>query len=361
MWSSSTRPAWSGRGTWPRLHRSHRAGGGQVVLVGDPRQLPEIEAGGAFAAIVGRIGAIELTENRRQHQAWERIALDALRLGRAGFALASYDDAGRVHLAPTMAEAREQLVESWCSPTSPVTTPSCWRSLAARWGRSTTPPEAPCVERNRLGADVLEVDETGFALGDKVVCLRNDRRLGVLNGTVGTVEGVRLGGLARRDAPTGRAICRRRYLEDGHLAHGYALTVHKAQGLTVERAFVLATESLTQEAGYVAMSRARSGTELFVPVDASGEDPSGHDAPPPGWTTRWRARCDDWAPLVPSNWPCPNSPQRQSNPPARTGTFQTAPSIVKARRSEVAMGPRAMIRRRRAPRRGSATGRATTP
>ena len=81
--------------------------------------------------------------------------------------------------------------------------------------------------------------------------------------------------LSRR--PRGHATCRPRYLEDGHLAHGYALTVHKAQGLTVERAFVLADESLTQEAGYVAMSRARSGTELFVPVDASAEDPSGHD------------------------------------------------------------------------------------
>jgi hypothetical protein len=66
------------------------------------------------------------------------------------------------------------------------------------------------------------------------------------------------------------------YLEAGHLGHGYALTVHKAQGLTVERAYVLATEALTKEAGYVALSRARDGSELFVAL-GEGPDELGHD------------------------------------------------------------------------------------
>ena len=74
------------------------AAGAKLVLVGDPRQLPEIEAGGALGALVRRHGAIELTENRRQHEPWERFALDALRLGRAEVALATYEQAGRVHI-----------------------------------------------------------------------------------------------------------------------------------------------------------------------------------------------------------------------------------------------------------------------
>ena len=89
------------------------AAGAKLVLVGDPRQLPEIDAGGALAALVGRIGAIELTENRRQRESWERLALDALRLGRADVALATYERAGRVHGAPSVAEARLELVERW--------------------------------------------------------------------------------------------------------------------------------------------------------------------------------------------------------------------------------------------------------
>ena len=46
--------------------------GTKVVLVGDDRQLAPIDAGGGFRALRLRLGASELTENRRQHQAWER-------------------------------------------------------------------------------------------------------------------------------------------------------------------------------------------------------------------------------------------------------------------------------------------------
>ena len=127
----------------------------------------------------------------------------------------------------------------------------------------------------RLGADVLELDGLGFAVGDKVVCLRNDRRIGVVNGTTGTVERAVGHGLAIRTAE-GPRLLPKAYLEAGHLGHAYALTIHKAQGLTVERAYVLAGESLTQEAGYVAMSRAREVTELFVPLAAAADD-GAHD------------------------------------------------------------------------------------
>ena len=133
----------------------------------------------------------------------------------------------------------------------------------------------------RLGADVLEVDGLGFAVGDKVVCLRNDRRIGVVNGTVGTVERAVGQGLAIGTAE-GPRLLPKAYLEAGHLGHAYALTIHKAQGLTVERAYVLAGESLTQEAGYVAMSRARETTELFVPLAAVADDARARPAPPRG-------------------------------------------------------------------------------
>ena len=101
------------------------------------------------------------------------------------------------------------------------------------------------------------MDGLGFAAGDKVICLRNDRRLDVLNGTIGTVERRRGNGLVVETADGPRALPAD-YLEAGHLGHAYAMTVHKSQGMTVERAFVLSSESLSQESGYVAMSRAPS-------------------------------------------------------------------------------------------------------
>ena len=96
-----------------RLVESADDAGAKVVLVGDPRQLPEIEAGGALAGLINRVGATELTENRRQQSSWERVALDALRMGRANVALATYERAGRIHAAPTVAEAQSALIERW--------------------------------------------------------------------------------------------------------------------------------------------------------------------------------------------------------------------------------------------------------
>jgi hypothetical protein len=119
----------------------------------------------------------------------------------------------------------------------------------------------------RLGKERLTVAEREFAAGDRVVCLRNNTMLGVANGTTGTIERV---DPARRTltvttdrGPT--VELNRRYLETGNVRHAYALTGHAAQGLTVERAFVLgASEARLQEWGYVALSRARAETRLYV-------------------------------------------------------------------------------------------------
>ena len=261
------------------------AAGAKLVLVGDPRQLPEIEAGGALAALVERVGAIELTENRRQREPWERLALDALRLGRAEVALATYERAGRVHSAPSVAEARLELVERWAESFAAGHDAVMLAVGRAEVAALNEDARATLRRSGRLGADVLEADGSGFAVGDKVVCLRNDRRIGVMNGTVGTVEHAVGHGLAIQTADGARLVPKT-YLEAGHLGHAYALTIHKAQGLTVERAYVLAGESLTQEAGYVAMSRARETTELFVPLAALPDD-TAHDRATSTCPIRW--------------------------------------------------------------------------
>ncbi len=57
------------------------AGHAKVVLVGDPRQLPEIDAGGLLRGLGARMPTIRLTENRRQRESWDRDALAQLRDG----------------------------------------------------------------------------------------------------------------------------------------------------------------------------------------------------------------------------------------------------------------------------------------
>ena len=239
-----------------------------LVLVGDHRQLPEIEAGGALAALAKRIGVIELSENRRQSEAWEREALDHLREGRVAPAVVAFDEHERIHLGDSAAATREAMARDFVA--------SYREGAEARMYalRRSDVKELNALARDELrragelGDDVLAVAGRGFAEGDEVLFCRNDRRIGVLNGTRGTVTGLSECGGLLVDTSAGERIAPLEYLEEGHLAHGYASTVHKAQGATVDRAFVLGSDAIYQEAGYVAMSRARERTDLYVVTSA---------------------------------------------------------------------------------------------
>jgi ATP-dependent exoDNAse (exonuclease V) alpha subunit len=101
--------------------------------------------------------------------------------------------------------------------------------------------------------------------GDRVMTLRNDAGLGVQNGMWATVLGPAPEGGLRVVAGAGAVLeLPADYLEDGDLTYGYAITAHKAQGMTVEQTFELASEGIDRQWGYTALSRARSGTRLYL-------------------------------------------------------------------------------------------------
>ena len=266
-----------------RLFGRASATGAKVVLVGDHRQLPEIAAGGAFAALAERLDAVELTENRRQSEQWERTGLAELRSGEVARALEAYGDHERLHVAPNAEAAQRALVAGWLDERGggPVRMLAVRRPDVAvlnRLGRQAL------LKCGRLGSEVAHAGEKAFALGDEVVCLRNDSSIGILNGTRGTVvaPGV-AGGVALLVGDDLRYLPGE-YLEAGHLDYGYATTVHKSQGETVERAFVYGTSTLYREAGYVALSRARVRTDLYVPGGAF--ENADVDPDPRTWLTR---------------------------------------------------------------------------
>jgi ATP-dependent exoDNAse (exonuclease V) alpha subunit len=89
------------------------AAGAKLVLVGDDRQLPEIQAGGAFRGLADRLGASELTEVRRQREEWDRDALNALREGDVAQWASAYREHGRIVAAPDADAARSALVADW--------------------------------------------------------------------------------------------------------------------------------------------------------------------------------------------------------------------------------------------------------
>ncbi len=239
--------------------------GAKVVLIGDPEQLQAIEAGAAFRSTAERHGSVEITEIRRQHEHWQRDATRELATGRTGDAIRAYDEHGMVHAAATREDARSDLIDRW--DRDRTRDPSGSRIILTHTRKEVEALNDAARERVReagaLGRDVAIDTESGrrnFADGDRVMFLKNERALGVKNGTLGTVESVNRVRMAVQ-LDDGRSIAFD-VKEYAQVDHGYAATIHKAQGMTVDRAYVLATPGMDSHTAYVALSRHRGSVEL---------------------------------------------------------------------------------------------------
>jgi Ti-type conjugative transfer relaxase TraA len=250
---------------------SHAAeAGAKVVLVGDPQQLQSIEAGAAFRSIFERQGGAEIGEVRRQREDWQRNATRELAAGRTGEAIHAYDAHSMVHAAETREQARDDLIDRWDRDRQ--ASPDKSRIILTHTNDEVRALNEAARERLReagdLGDDVritVERGERSFAGGDRVMFLQNERGLGVKNGTLGTIEQVGARSMSVR-TDDGRSISFD--LKDyDRIDHGYAATIHKAQGMTVDRAHVLATPGLDAHGSYVALSRHRDGMDLHYGRD----------------------------------------------------------------------------------------------
>lgn len=250
---------------------SHAAdAGAKLVLVGDPRQLQSIEAGAAFRSLHERHGGAEIGEVRRQRVDWQRDATHDLATGRTGAAIQAYEAQGMVHSAETREQARADLIDRWDRDRQAA--PDQSRVILTHTNAEVYALNDLAREQKRaagdLGEDVSLTVERGdrrFASGDRVMFLQNDRGLGVKNGTLGTVDTISTQSMSVL-SDDGRSI--RFNLKDyNHLDHGYAATVHKAQGMTVDRTHVLATPGLDTHGSYVALSRHRDGLDLHYGRD----------------------------------------------------------------------------------------------
>lgn len=251
-----------------RVLERAEAAGAKVVLVGDPEQLQAIEAGAPFRGIAAQVGVAELTEVRRQKHGWQKEATKQLATGRTTEALMAYEREGRVRAAPTRETARTALLEAWDRagrerPGESRLMLAYTRDDVRQLNEQARSLRAAAGE---LGKDEVIETERGareFAAGDRLYFLKNERSLGVKNGSLGTVERIRNGVLqVRLDGDEGRRIAVDTH-QYAHIDHGYAATIHKAQGVTVDRTYVLATPHFDRHSTYVAFSRHREAAAVF--------------------------------------------------------------------------------------------------
>ena len=243
---------------------------GKLILIGDHHQLAEIDAGGLFTALAVRVPAVELTANVRQDQKWERTALAELRHGSVSRAVAMYHRRGQINIAANTDDTINQAVHNWYQDVETTGDPS---EVLLIGHRNNTVDQlnkrarSLIAEAGLLGGPTLKVNDRMFQTGERVVCLRNRSRLGVLNGDFATVTAI---DIERRtvtihlDRNDHSVTVPHWYLDDGHLDWGYALTGHKAQGATARRAHTVAGDGVDREWIYVTMSRGQEANTIYV-------------------------------------------------------------------------------------------------
>lgn len=269
-----------------RFVREVEARGAKLVLVGDHEQLQAIGAGSPFRAIAEQIGAIELTEIRRQTEDWQQQASLALATRRTEEALQKYDGQNAIRLADDRALACADLVRDYLKDRRDNPDQSrialAHRRVdvraindAIRQGLQAEGVLAKATGNETGSGEIIYRTVNGsraFAAGDRIVLLKNNRYLGIKNGMLGTVESVEPDALhLRLDGSSGGQKTGRRITirpKDYHsLDHGYATTIHKAQGATVDRSFVMASATMDRHLTYVAMTRHRHQAMLYAGRD----------------------------------------------------------------------------------------------
>jgi len=273
------------------------ARGAKIVLVGDHEQLQAIGAGAPFRAIAEQIGHVELSGIRRQRHDWQRQASVAFATHKTAEGLAAYRDHGDIHFAESRDAAMAQIVRDYVAD-SERRADGTRVAMAHRRAdvralnaaiRSALQNRQKLERSHRQNAggdrgDRGDVEDRGnsedvgeltfqtsngkraFAAGDRIIFLENNRDLGVKNGMLGTVEYVEPNKIiARLDGRGGDSVS---ILTDTYQAidHGYATTIHKNQGATVDHAFVLASSTMDRHLAYVAMTRHRDSVQLYADI-----------------------------------------------------------------------------------------------
>jgi conjugative relaxase-like TrwC/TraI family protein len=269
----------------PLLAHADRAGA-KVVLVGDDRQFASIAAGGGFRALRLRLGASELTVNRRQVEAWEQQAIDDVRAGNLERAIAAYAEHDRIRAFEGRDDRDRALVADWWQAHQAGERPVIYAHRRAQVDQLNAVCQRLRTEAGQLGPQRLTVGDRSFAVGDVVVLGANAKdRLGIVNGTTAVVVGlevqqramlvrtleeeppktVRLPGWYL-DAPVRPGQSRRVDL-------AYARTDMRSQGRTERRALLALDGAEDMQGGYVQLTRSKQRTDLYLTVGPEALDP----------------------------------------------------------------------------------------
>jgi hypothetical protein len=256
-----------------RLLQAAGDAGAKVVMVGDHRQLGAVGPGGGFEALVSRYGpAVHvLDQNVRQRNVAERAALEQLRSGDVAKAVAHYARSRCIRAAPDRAAALEATVAGWAADVAEGRNAAMYAWRRANVAELNRLARQTWRSMERLGGEELTAPGgTAYAVGDRVVALAPGAGGKVVTSETGTVIALdveRQSLSVRMDDGDAVRVLRGEEIAADRLAHGYAVTVHRSQGATVERTHAL-EDGGGRELAYVKMSRATDRSTVYVVADS---------------------------------------------------------------------------------------------
>jgi conjugative relaxase-like TrwC/TraI family protein len=270
----------------PLLSHAERAGA-KVVLVGDDRQFASIAAGGGFRALRLRLGASELTVNRRQVEAWEQRAIEDVRAGNLEPAIAAYVEHDRIQAFEARDDRDRALVSDWWQAQEAGEQPVIYAHRRTQVDQLNQVCQRLRAEAGQLGPERLTVGDRSFGVGDVVVLGANARdRLDVANGTTAIITGLDLRGRAMTvqtlEEEPPRTVRLPGWYLDAQVRPGqsrrvdlaYARTDMRSQGRTERRALLALDGAEDMQGGYVQLTRSKHRTDLYLTV---GPEPLGPD------------------------------------------------------------------------------------
>jgi conjugative relaxase-like TrwC/TraI family protein len=264
------------RSTARLLEHAERAGA-KVIAIGDPGQIASVQAGGWLRAVGRELGPLRLTEVMRQRDPAERRALAAVHDRIPDRYLDWATTARRIDTFDDAVGARAAAVIEWAAAIGEA---GVDQAVMIARDNDTRRALNRAARELRLDQGVLGEQRVygrrELAVGDRVICRRNDALLDVDNGTRGTVRHLdEHRAVIETDSRLVRELPAQYVAE--HVEHAYALTGHGMQGATVEAAIVVATPSdLTAGWSYTALSRARASTRLLIHDDQPSRERADH-------------------------------------------------------------------------------------
>lgn len=250
------------------LIREAKKAGSKVILVGDPDQLKPIHKGEIFRGIAAVTGYIELEQIKRQNDLGDRLASMNMAKGMIVEAVDHYHEKGAIVFSDTTEAAAQNLIHDWQED---ITTANLQDSILLAFTRTSV---GYLNEQARLALkekQILSQEEILFqgfdkelkiAVGERLLFRQNDKTLGVRNGDLGSVQAIKKDEFQIK-------------LDSGELLtipstynkmdYGYALTVHKSQGMTVKHSKVLIDSRYwDRHLSFVAMTRHKDSLKIYT-------------------------------------------------------------------------------------------------